>query len=310
VLTIPAFAGFAVDVPSDRSLHTTAMPRTGGIGLLLGAGVAGALLPVAGLGLIVGLTAALAAIFFVDDLRGLPVSVRISAQAVAATVFVIWDVDASSHLVLLAFLLVPGIVWCMNAYNFMDGTNGLAGGMAVFGFGAYAIAGHAAGVTDLAVAAAIVSGAALGFLIWNFDPARIFLGDAGSIALGFLAAIIGFLGWERGVWPFWFPPLIFSPFLLDATVTLLRRALRGEDVWRAHKSHYYQRLVRVGWSHRRLSLVGYTLMAVAAGSALLARNAAPQIVIALLCAWVMAYAVIAVSIDRWWSSFQMRNSQC
>ncbi|MET0567879.1 MAG: hypothetical protein ABWZ74_02280 [Hyphomicrobiaceae bacterium] len=285
------------------------MPRTGGIGLLIGAGVAGALLPVAGLGLIVGLTTALAAIFFVDDLRGLPVPVRISAQAVAATVFVIWGMNASGLPLPLAFMFVPGIVWCMNAYNFMDGTNGLAGGMAVFGFGAYAVAGHAAGVADLAVAAAIVSGAALGFLIWNFDPARIFLGDAGSIALGFLAAVIGFLGWERGVWPCWFPPLVFSPFVLDATVTLLRRALLGEDLWRAHKSHYYQRLVRMGWSHRRLSLSAYALMAVAAISALVMRNAPPPIVTALLSTWGIAYVVIAIVIDRRWSAFQMRSPQ-
>ncbi len=309
VLTIPAFAGFAVDVPSDRSLHATAMPRTGGIGLLLGAGVAGVLLPVAGLGLIVGLTAALAAIFFVDDLRGLPVPMRIFAQVVAATAFVIWGVNVSDRPLLLAFMLVPGIVWCMNAYNFMDGTNGLAGGMAVFGFGAYAFAGHAADAADLAMVAAAISGAALGFLIWNFDPARIFLGDAGSIALGFLAVVIGLLGWQRGVWPFWFPPLVFSPFALDATVTLLRRALRGEDVWRAHKSHYYQRLVRMGWSHRRLSLSAYALMAVAAISALVMRNAPPPIVTALLSTWGVAYVVIATVIDRRWSAFQMRSPQ-
>src|SRR6185312_12884493 len=106
--------------------------------------------------------------------------------------------------------------------------NGLAGGMTVVGFGAYAIAAHAQSAGDLAMAASAIAGAALGFLGWNFDPARIFLGDAGSVTLGFLAAAIGFLGWQREVWPVWFPLLVFSPFILDATVTLLVRMRRGE----------------------------------------------------------------------------------
>jgi UDP-N-acetylmuramyl pentapeptide phosphotransferase/UDP-N-acetylglucosamine-1-phosphate transferase len=146
-------------------------------------------------------------------------------------------------------------------------------------------------------------------LIWNFDPARIFLGDAGSVTLGFLATALGVLGWQHVVWPFWFPPLVFSPFILDATVTLLRRMLRAEDVWRAHKSHYYQRLVRMGWSHRRLSLAAYALMAMAAASGLVMRDAVLPSIITPLSAWVVAYAVIAVVIDCRWSAFQERNPQ-
>ena len=307
VLATPVFAKLAVDVPNDRSLHATLTPRTGGLGLLAGATAACTLSPVAGFSLVTWLTATLAVTFFIDDVRGLLAQLRITVQAVVAIVFVIWGTRALDHSALLSCLLMLGMVWCMNAYNFMDGTNGLAGGMAVIGFGAYAVAAHSAGAADLAASAAVVSGAALGFLIWNFDPARIFLGDAGSITLGFLATALGILGWQRGVWPFWFPPLLFSPFILDATVTLLRRMLRGEDVWRAHKSHFYQRLVRMGWSHRRLSLAAYALMAVAAASALVMRDALLPSVIASLSAWAVVYAVIAVLIDWRWSAFQARN---
>jgi UDP-N-acetylmuramyl pentapeptide phosphotransferase/UDP-N-acetylglucosamine-1-phosphate transferase len=306
VLAAQRFAELAVDVPNDRSLHATSMPRTGGLGLLIGACAASVISPVAGFSLVVGMAAALAAIFFVDDRRGLPISVRIFAQAAAATIVAIWGVDASDQPLPLVVMLVPCIVWSMNAFNFMDGTNGLAGGMAVIGFGAYAVAGHWTGVADLATVAAIVSGAALGFLFWNFGHARIFLGDAGSIVLGFLAVTLGVVGWQRQAWPSWFPLLVFSPFVLDATVTLLRRALRGENVLGAHKTHYYQRLVRMGWSHRRLALAAYALMFGAAGSALLARHAPAPMIAVLLCAWGVTYAFIAVTVDRWWSAFQLR----
>ena len=227
VLATPVFGTLAVDVPNDRSLHATLTPRTGGLGLLAGAVAACAFSPVAGFSLVAWLTATLAVTFFIDDVRGLLPQLRITVQAVVAIVFVIWGTWALDQSPLLSCLLILGMIWCMNAYNFMDGTNGLAGGMAVIGFGAYAVAAHSTGAADLAASAAVVSGAALGFLIWNFDPARIFLGDAGSITLGFLATALGILGWQRGVWPFWFPPLVFSPFILDATVTLLTTNVAG-----------------------------------------------------------------------------------
>jgi UDP-N-acetylmuramyl pentapeptide phosphotransferase/UDP-N-acetylglucosamine-1-phosphate transferase len=298
-----AFANLIVDKPNDRSLHVVPTARTGGLGLLAGAGTAWALSADAGLNLTAGLAAALAAIVFIDDARGLPAVLRVVLQVSTAIAFVLWQPTGVGLSPLLACLIVLAMVWCMNLYNFMDGANGLAGGMTVVGFGAYAIAAHAQGAGDLAMAASAIAGAALGFLGWNFDPARIFLGDAGSVTLGFLAAAIGFLGWQREVWPVWFPLLVFSPFILDATVTLLVRMRRGEAVWRAHKSHYYQRLVRMGWSHRRLALAAYALMAATGGSALLIRVAGPWCAGVLLAIWGAAYLAMAVLIDRSWSAF-------
>jgi UDP-GlcNAc:undecaprenyl-phosphate/decaprenyl-phosphate GlcNAc-1-phosphate transferase len=303
LLASRALGQLAFDRPNERSLHGTAVPRSGGVGLVAGGGIAWAFAAQAGHHTEAALAAGLAAVFLVDDLRGLTVPVRLAAQAVAVTIFAVRGGDNAIPSLLLVCLIVPGLIWSMNAYNFMDGVDGLAGGMAMFGFGAYAIAAQMEGARDLAGAAAIVSGAALGFLMWNFPPARIFLGDAGSIALGFLAAVLGILGWRRGVWPAWFPLLVFSPFLLDATVTLLRRLLRGETVWHAHRSHYYQRLVRMGWSHRRLTLLAYGLMVLASISALTALHAVPFTVAMLLSAWGVAYAAIAVWVDQRWSAF-------
>lgn len=304
-------ARLVLDIPNDRSLHERPVPRTGGLGLMLAAaalwlalvasgstGVAGksALLPLT----LPLLTFLLAAVFLVDDVRGLPVRVRLGVQLAAAVAF-LWSAGLDLPL-LLAPLVALGIVWSVNLYNFMDGSNGLAGGMAVSGFGAYAVAAWAAGSIEIAVAAAIVAGAAGGFLVWNFGRAIIFLGDAGSIPLGFLAAAIGIVGWQRGLWPFWLPPLVFSPFVVDACLTLVHRWRRGERLSQAHKSHYYQRLVRMGWSHRRLALAEYALMLAAAGSALVLRTAGPLVVAVALSGWVAVYAVLALVVDRHWAA--------
>jgi UDP-N-acetylmuramyl pentapeptide phosphotransferase/UDP-N-acetylglucosamine-1-phosphate transferase len=107
---------------------------------------------------------------------------------------------------------------------------------------------------------ASIASAAGAFLLFNFHPARIFLGDTGSTTFGFLAVAIGLLGWRDGVWSIWFPVLVFSPFIVDATATLLRRGLQGERFWLAHRTHYYQRLILSGWSHRKTALVEYGLM--------------------------------------------------
>ena len=298
VLSSPAFARLALDVPNERSLHGMPTPRTGGLGLFLGAAVAWVVAGGGALAYLAGLTAAISAIFLIDDVRSLSVGVRFAAQFLAAIGFAL---ASGLQPIWLLPLLAIGIVWSMNLYNFMDGANGLAGGMAVVGFGAYALAALAGGANDLAVVSGIIAGAALGFLAWNFDPARIFLGDAGSIPLGFLAAAIGLLGWHQGTWPFWFPLLIFSPFVLDATVTLARRAFRGEKVWQAHKVHYYQRLVGLGWSHRRMALAEYAIMIAAAASALMFRDAGWLAAMLMIAAWAAVYAVIAVAIDRRWA---------
>ncbi len=162
------------------------------------------------------------------------------------------------------------MAWMTNLYNFMDGANGLAGGMTVIGFSALAAA------ADNPLLACAAAGAGLGFLFFNFDPARVFLGDSGSIPLGFLAGALCFAGVVSGQWPLWFPLLVFAPFVIDATATLLKRMMRREKIWAAHRQHYYQRLIRMGWSHRRLATAEYLLMAVCGGWALLLLPVSPM----------------------------------
>jgi UDP-N-acetylmuramyl pentapeptide phosphotransferase/UDP-N-acetylglucosamine-1-phosphate transferase len=186
-----------------------------------------------------------------------------------------------------------------NLYNFMDGSDGLAGGMAAFGFSSLALAAWLSDALGLAVFCASVAAAALAFLRFNFPLARVFMGDAGSIPLGFLAATLGILGVLQNLWPMLFPLLVFSPFIVDASLTLLRRGIAREKVWQAHRSHYYQRLVRMGWSHRRLALGEYALMA-ASGVSGIAIVIQPNWQAGMVAAWLVCYAILAIIIDRRW----------
>ena len=197
----------------------------------------------------------------------------------------------------LALIIVVAIIWSTNLYNFMDGADGLAGGMSMFGFGALAVV--AADVNaQVAIACACIAGAAAGFLIHNFPPAKVFLGDAGSVPLGFLAATIGIEGWKQDVWPVWFPILVFSPFVVDATVTVTQRALRGTRVWHAHREHLYQRMVAGGFGHTRTAAAWYALMAIVAASAIVAVSWPNPWQIGLLFVWLALYAVLYVCVSR------------
>jgi UDP-N-acetylmuramyl pentapeptide phosphotransferase/UDP-N-acetylglucosamine-1-phosphate transferase len=265
-LLLTRFARFALDRPNERSLHEHPVPRTGGIAVLIGIAAA---LPLGGadLWLPLGLALLLAAVSFADDLKGLPIAVRLGAHIVAAAVIVWYDL-APIYL-WQAALLVLGIAWLTNLYNFMDGSDGLAGGMTVIGFATYAIAASWAEEPELATTSLCVAAAAAAFLVFNFNPARIFLGDVGSIPLGFLAGALGIIGWNDEAWPLWFPVVLFAPFIADATLTLARRLVRGERVWQAHRDHYYQRMVRSGLGHRGTAYIAYGLMVLCAGAALI-----------------------------------------
>ncbi|HSD54006.1 MAG TPA: glycosyltransferase family 4 protein [Burkholderiales bacterium] len=290
-----------LDHPNERSLHEQPVPRVGGIGIVAGVLLTFALVraePV-----LAALVAALAAISYLDDRAHLPIALRFGAHAVAAAVFVF--VAAPGLHPLWQAVLALTTMWVTNLYNFMDGSDGLAGGMALFGFGAYAVAAWLAGDAVFVVVAASIAAAAAAFLAFNFPPARVFMGDAGSIPLGFLAAALGLVGWQQGLWPLWFPLLVFSPFIVDASVTLGRRILRGERFWRAHKSHYYQRVVQLGWGHRDTALAEYLLMAVCGAAALWSLGQSRAVQLAVLGAAVLLYCALAVAVDLAWS--QQRN---
>jgi UDP-N-acetylmuramyl pentapeptide phosphotransferase/UDP-N-acetylglucosamine-1-phosphate transferase len=282
-----------IDRPNERSLHQRPTPRIGGLALFPAIVVALLVVgtPDVSMWIPLGLAGLLFAISIVDDWRGLPAGLRFGSHFAIASGFALWIAGATP----LALAGAIAMAWMTNLYNFMDGANGLAGGMTVIGFSVLALA------ADNPLLACSAAGAGLGFLFYNFDPARVFLGDAGSIPLGFLAGALCFVGVVNGHWPLWFPLLVFAPFVIDATATLVKRMFRREKVWAAHRQHYYQRLIRMGWSHRRLATCEYLLMSTCGGLGLLLLTAPPmwQVIGVALC--VAVHLGLMLWIDRRWA---------
>ena len=264
-----------------NAMHAHATPRMGGIGLVISA-----LLIWLGwatyfeiessstLALICLITTLIFGISLIDDRRGLSAFKRLVFQfcAGATTIFLldtkIWISEAyflhGLALFLILFSVVMAIVWFANLYNFMDGINGLAGVMGIIGFASFAYAAYVdlSPTSDkIAVFSAAISGASAGFLYFNFPRARLFMGDCGSVTLGYLAATLGLFGATNQIWPWWFPLLVFSPFIVDASVTLARRIVKREHIWEGHRQHYYHRLILIcGWSHTKVALAYAALM--------------------------------------------------
>jgi UDP-N-acetylmuramyl pentapeptide phosphotransferase/UDP-N-acetylglucosamine-1-phosphate transferase len=279
-----------LDHPNERSSHSAPTPRGGGIGILavalpLVAGVFWLHTPEATeFPVVIALTAALALVSWVDDLRGIRVALRLAAHVAAVAVALalmpekLLVFQGILPLALDRVAAALAWVWFINLYNFMDGIDGIAGVETLaIGFGLFALLATAGGDTGrpgiaLALAALVTASAAAGFLVLNWHPARVFMGDVGAIALGYL------LGWfllTLAAWGYWTAALILPGYYLaDATITIVRRALAGETVWQAHAKHFYQRATQRGLGHARVARF------VAAGNVFLA-------LIALLSAHVV-----------------------
>lgn len=244
-----------LDIANERSSHSAPTPRGGGIGVIAAILVTGGAWAAFGapegwaapIAIILGLTAALAGLKFIDDRRGLSARLRLAAQAAAVVAGLAL---AGPDLAALSFGLAPGWMvapiaalawmWFLNLFNFMDGIDGIAGVEAFTVGAALALAGLAfSAPSALSPLAGAIAGAALGFLVWNWPPARIFLGDVGSAPLGFLLAWIMLHAAAAGAWALALAPAAI--FIADATMTLARRAWARAPVWRAHREHAYQR---------------------------------------------------------------------
>jgi UDP-N-acetylmuramyl pentapeptide phosphotransferase/UDP-N-acetylglucosamine-1-phosphate transferase len=290
-----------LDCPNERSSHNAPTPRGGGIALIGTVLLAWLVLRQAGrvspaiLGLSLG-TGLLAIVCWIDDLRGLSPVTRLAAQtaAVAIGLYVLPAPDNALRAWLgqVAYFVAAGVlwIWWVNLFNFMDGIDGLAGSeAAAIGGGLLLFAGLGSGVDPAtALLAAAILGGALGFLLWNWSPAQIFLGDIGSVPLGYLT---GFLLIEVAARGHWGIALIVPLyFLADSTITLLRRLMLGERVWQPHRQHYYQQAVRRGLGHaavvRRVIAADLLLIgcgwAAENGCGVVALGAAAAIVAALL----------------------------
>lgn len=304
---------YLLDHPNERSLHTLPTPRTGGVAILAGIvfAVPALLFVTGGAGPIVELMVGaglIAALSFLDDRHGLPVVVRFLGHVIGAGLVVLGAGLTLPPLFLGVSVLWPAwlglglsvlfLVWMVNLYNFMDGMDGFAGGMALIGFGTLAVFGLLGGNLLFTALSFTIAAAAGGFLIYNFPPARIFMGDTGSAGLGLLAGGLSLWGARDGIFPFWAALLVFSPFIVDASFTLLRRLFRGERIWQAHKSHYYQRLVQSGLGHQKTVLYEYALMLACGLSALFARYLNPQEQVALLIFWCLAYLMLMTGVHH------------
>ncbi|MDP3597312.1 MAG: glycosyltransferase family 4 protein, partial [Nitrospirota bacterium] len=257
---------------------------------------------------IVMTTGVISLVSFMDDRRGLPIVIRLGVHLLVAALLVIGAglvipsiAVPSLGFIKLGWIAAPFtvvfLVWMANLYNFMDGMDGFAGGMTVIGCGLLGYLGWQAHHPLVSVLATVHSVAAAGFLVHNFPPAKIFMGDVGSVSTGFLVAALTVLGWRDGVFDLWVPLIVFSPFILDATVTLVRRALRHEKVWEAHRDHYYQRLVLIGWGHRRTVLAEYGLMALCGGLALCYQYASEEWRLVVLGFWAMLFFSLALAVQ-------------
>lgn len=302
---------FLLDQPNARSLHDVPKPRYGGIAMAIAVVVVVPFLDLQSVRTILWLSLVLLVISLLDDLRPLPVVLRLCAHAAAATIAVVFVTTPAAATQPLQELfqhslattsalgiVILFVIWMTNLFNFMDGADGLAGGMTIIGFGTYALAAADTGDTGYAIAtiATAIAGAAAGFLFFNFPPAKVFMGDAGSVPLGFLAATLGICGHRSGLWPWSFCLLLFSPFIVDASITLVKRALRGEKIWQAHREHYYQRLILGGWSHRKTVFSYYILMLSSAISALATQNT--QLQYPILGFWVITYASLLLYLEH------------
>ena len=255
-----------IALPGERQSHQHATPTGGGLGLIFSIVITTVCLE-----LMISLpdywwqnvlpgVVLLTIVGWRDD--KLPVSqlLRLLVQ-LAVSIWLLgfgwWDVSLTD----MAFLavVIVAMVWLMNVYNFMDGSNGMAGFQGVFAGVTMAVIFQLGGEYTMALIAVVVAAACAGFLPLNFPNAKVFMGDVSSVPLGFLFASFAVYGVQTGSMSLSLSILIMSVFLVDATLTLLSRAFRGERWYTAHAQHVYQRLIAKGWSHHRV-LVVYQLI--------------------------------------------------
>jgi Fuc2NAc and GlcNAc transferase len=254
-----------LDIPNVRSSHATPTPRGGGLAIVLVFMSALIFLVSVGrlqLGIGFALAAgggAIAVTGYLDDHRALPASIRICVHLIAATltVVLVGGISQSTlqHLGLhgawLGSLLgLVALIWFTNLFNFMDGIDGIAGSEAVFVAGAGALFNWMfGGDGGLTLSMLVLTAATLGFLVWNWPPARIFMGDVGSGFLGFTLAVLGLAASRHSAVPLEVWAILSGVFFVDATVTLLRRMVRGDRWFEAHRLHAYQTLARRWQAH-------------------------------------------------------------
>lgn len=304
VLTSVATQLRVLDMPNHRSSHVSPVPRLGGLAILFAAGLGLLGAQIAGLDvrdmrqdsmILIAASVIVAAVGLADDIWHWPVWTKFAGQLVGTVILLgsgvvlqrlsvpwVGEVDLGVAGYILSAIWLLGLT---NAFNFMDGLNGLAGGtaaIAAFAFGIFALDQGASGVAAITL---VLAAAILGFLPLNFPKARIFMGDVGSQFLGFAFAGLAILGAQPDEprVSFLIMPILFLVFIWDAAFTFGRRLVSGEPVWLSHRTHLYQLLSRsLGADHVRVSLLHYAMAIVQAVAAwFLLEGSAPHTAIAL-----------------------------
>lgn len=254
-----------LDLPNERSSHTLPTPRGGGLAIIT-TFIAGLCLSAA-LGLIptsttlklVTITFCLATISWIDDVRNLGPLMRFGSHILAATLALAFGLVSGPFFggalppTLEIVLIGVGWVWFINLFNFMDGIDGLAAMETIaIGCGGGVIALMSQNEPTIVIVCMVLIAAAIGFLPFNWAPAKIFMGDVGSIPLGFVCAwiLLSLASSGYGAAAIILPLVFFA----DATITLFKRVLSGEKFWQAHRQHFYQRAVRRGMSHNQATM--------------------------------------------------------
>jgi UDP-N-acetylmuramyl pentapeptide phosphotransferase/UDP-N-acetylglucosamine-1-phosphate transferase len=309
-------SGRMLDVPNLRSSHKVPRTRVGGIGIVVGAAVggglglvAGAQAPDASFWVVVGGAFLGAGVGLLDDVVHLSAGLRVVLYLGLTTAMAALGLRIES-------LALPGLpsvelglpgglalsalflFWYANVFNFMDGIDGMAGTTACVTLGACAVVFLASGHEQLAVLALAATAASIGFLLHNFPPALVFMGDVGSIVLGLLAGALSLEAVRCGALSLGAAALLMLPFVFDATFTVLRRVLRRERFWTAHRTHVYQQLCDLGFQHRAVTAVYFVLAALLAGMGLVFDGWANSIQAAVWWGTVAIVLVAAVGVVR------------
>ncbi len=292
-----------VDLPGERRSHDAPTPRGGGLAIVAAILLAAFLAPVAVWWPAVAVVGVLAVLGWFDDRSELPPSLRLAVQAVAAVLGLAWvgpveTVSIFGDAFHLPWLWTPlagiAVVWLINLHNFMDGADGLAAMQGVWSGLAYALIMWTSGLEALASFALAMAGGFAGFLFWNRPRARIFMGDVGSLVLGGGVAMLALAGAVSGAASVWLSLILTSVFVVDATATLARRVVRGEQWYTAHRQHAYQRLIVAGWSHAQV------LGLYVAANLLLVMPAAWAAIVYPDLGAVIAIGLIVLLAGGWW----------
>lgn len=317
VLTTPLIRRWLVmrqviDWPEERRSHDQPTPRGGGLAIWVGIVVA--LLAVSpGLPMLplLAFASALALLGWLDDRHGMPVGARLLVMALCAS-SLLWIIGPITEVSIMRIELgaawiwsagaVIGVIWMINLHNFMDGSDGLASMQGAWSGGVLGYLLYRGGAVEAGFLGIALAGACAGFLVWNRPPARLFMGDVGSLMLGGILGLLAFVGAASGLVSIWVSLIVCALFVVDATVTLVLRVVRDREWYTPHREHAYQKLIRSGWSHARVLLLYGVINLALVG---------PLLVLALIRPeWDWAFALLLIALLGFaWALIQKRTRE-